>query len=161
QFAVIKVGGAVITNDLDTLASSLAFLAHLSLLPVVVHGAGPQLNRMLEQSGVEPHFEDGIRVTDGKTLALARQLFLDENIRLAEALEKYGVRTRPITSGVFQADYLNKEKYNLVGKVVKVDKRPIEAAIKAGCLPILTSTAETPEGQILNVNADIAAGELA
>lgn len=143
------------------MASSLAFLAHLSLLPVIVHGAGPQLNKMLEDAGVEPHFEDGIRVTDGKTLALARQLFLDENIKLVEALEGYGVRARPITSGVFQAEYLDKDKYNLVGKVVKVDKRPIESALKAGCLPILTSTAETPEGQILNVNADIAAGELA
>jgi N-acetyl-gamma-glutamyl-phosphate reductase / acetylglutamate kinase len=42
-----------------------------------------------------------------------------------------------------------------------VDKRPLEASIRAGALPVLTSLAETPEGQILNVNADVAAGELA
>ncbi|KAL7268122.1 Protein arg-6, mitochondrial [Rhizina undulata] len=161
QFAVIKVGGAIITEQLDILASSLAFLNHVGLFPVVVHGAGPQLNKMLESAGVKPHFEDGIRVTDGKTLALARQLFLDENLKLVEALEKLGVRARPITGGVFRADYLDKEKYDLVGKITIVDKKPIEAAIKAGCLPILTSTAETADGQVLNVNADIAAGELA
>ncbi|KAI5851341.1 Aspartate/glutamate/uridylate kinase [Morchella snyderi] len=161
QFAVIKVGGAIITEHLDSLASSLSFLNHVGLFPVVVHGAGPQLNKMLEDAGVEPQFEDGIRVTDGKTLALARQLFLKENLKLVEALEKLGVRARPITGGVFQAEYLDKEKYDLVGKITKVDKRPIEAAIEAGCLPILTSTAETVEGQLLNVNADIAAGELA
>ena len=116
---------------------------------------------MLEAAGVEPQFEDGIRVTDGKTLALARSLFLEENLKLVEELESLGVRARPITSGVFTADYLDKEKYNLVGKINKVDKAPIEAAIKAGCLPILTSMAETSEGQVLNVNADVAAGELA
>lgn len=161
QFAVIKVGGAIITEHLASLASSLSFLNHVGLFPVVVHGAGPQLNKMLEAAGVEPQFEDGIRVTDGKTLALARQLFLDENLKLVEALERLGVRARPITAGVFQADYLDRAKYDLVGKITKVDKRPIEAAIQAGCLPILTSTAETIEGQLLNVNADIAAGELA
>lgn len=116
---------------------------------------------MLAGAGVEPQFEDGIRITDGKTLALARSLFLEENLKLVEALEDLGVRARPITSGVFTADYLDKEKYNLVGKIEKVDKNPIEAAIKAGCLPILTSMAETTEGQVLNVNADVAAGELA
>jgi len=161
QFAVIKVGGAIITEHLDSLASSLAFLNHVGLYPVVVHGAGPQLNRMLEAAGVEPEFEEGIRVTDGKTLGLARQLFLDENLKLVEALEKLGVRARPITGGVFQADYLDQKKYKLVGKVTKVDKRPIEAAIKAGCLPVLTSLAENAEGQVLNVNADVAAVELA
>lgn len=161
QFAVIKVGGAIITDHLETLSSALAFLNHVGLYPIVVHGAGPQLNRMLEAAGVEPQFEDGIRVTDGKTLALARALFLEENLKLVEELERLGVRARPITSGVFSADYLDKEKYDLVGKINRVEKKPIEAAIQAGCLPILTSMAETPEGQVLNVNADVAAGELA
>lgn len=161
QFAVIKVGGAILTEHLQVLSSALAFLNHVGLYPVVVHGAGPQLNRMLEAAGVEPHFEDGIRVTDGRTLELARSLFLEENLKLVDELENLGVRARPITSGVFTATYLDKEKYNLVGKINKVDKSPIEAAIKAGCLPILTSMAETSSGQVLNVNADVAAGELA
>ena len=161
QFAVIKVGGAIITEHLESLTSALAFLNHVGLYPVVVHGAGPQLNKLLEDAGVEPQFEEGIRVTDGKTLAVARKLFLEENLKLVEKLEEMGVRARPITSGVFSADYLDKPKYDLVGRINKVNKGPIEAAINAGCLPILTSMAETPEGQVLNVNADVAAGELA
>ena len=82
-------------------------------------------------------------------------------MRLVGALEKLGTRARPITSGVFTADYLDRDKYGLVGRITKVDKRPIEASIRAGALPILTSLAESNEGQLLNVNADIAAGELA
>lgn len=161
QFAVIKVGGAIITDHLESLTSALAFLVHVGLYPVVVHGAGPQLNKLLEDAGVERHFEEGIRVTDGKTLAVARKLFLEENLKLVEALEDIGVRARPITTGVFTADYLDKEKYKLVGKINNVNKTPIESAINEGYLPILTSMAETPEGQVLNVNADVAAGELA
>ena len=86
---------------------------------------------------------------------------MEENLKLVTALEKLGCRARPITSGVFTADYLDQEKYGLVGKITKVDRRPIEASIRAGALPILCSLAESEEGQILNVNADIAAGELA
>lgn len=161
QFAVIKVGGAILTEHLQSLTSALAFLNHVGLYPIVVHGAGPQLNKIIEDSGVEPQFEDGIRVTDPKTLGIARNLFLEENLRLVEELERIGIRARPITSGVFTADYLDKDKYNLVGRITGVDKKPIEAAINAGCLPILTSMAESKEGQVLNVNADVAAGELA
>jgi len=98
---------------------------------------------------------------DAKTLYIARRVFLEENLKLVGALEKLGTRARPITSGVFTADYLDKEKYGLVGKISRVDKRPLEESIRAGALPILTSLAESETGQILNVNADIAAGELA
>lgn len=88
-------------------------------------------------------------------------MFLEENLKLVNALEELGTRARPIPTGVFTAEYLDKEKYHLVGKITRVDKTPIEASIRAGALPILTSLAETEDGQLLNVNADVAAGELA
>ncbi|ORY33144.1 putative Arg-6 protein, mitochondrial precursor [Naematelia encephala] len=161
KFAVLKIGGAILTNELDDLALSLSFLNRLGLYPVVLHGAGPQLNEILESEGVVPDYEDGIRITDVKTLQVARRVFLQENLKLTTALERLGTRARPIPTGVFTAEYLDKAKYGLVGKITRVDKAPIEAAIRAGCLPILTSLAENAEGQILNVNADVAAGELA
>ncbi|OCB90728.1 bifunctional acetylglutamate kinase/N-acetyl-gamma-glutamyl-phosphate reductase [Sanghuangporus baumii] len=160
KFAVIKVGGAVL-DEMDELALSLSFLYRVGLYPVVIHGAGPQLNEIIEREGVIPDYIDGIRITDAKTLQIARRVFLEENLRLVQALESLGCRARPITSGVFTADHLDRDKYGLVGKITKVDKRPIEASIRAGALPILCSLAESEEGQILNVNADVAAGELA
>ncbi|ANZ77762.1 BA75_05096T0 [Komagataella pastoris] len=161
QFAVIKVGGAIITQKLPELASCLAFLYHVGLYPIVLHGTGPQINELLENEGVEPQYEDGIRITDEKTMSVVRKCFLEQNLKLVTALEKMGVRARPVTAGVFSADYLNKDKYKLVGNISSVNKAPIEASIQAGALPILTSLAETASGQILNVNADVAAGELA
>ena len=98
---------------------------------------------------------------DARTLQIARRVFLEENLKLVTALEKLGTRARPITSGVFTATALDPTKYGLVGKITRVDKRPIEASIRAGALPILCSLAESNDGQILNVNADVAAGELA
>jgi N-acetyl-gamma-glutamyl-phosphate reductase/acetylglutamate kinase len=177
---VIKVGGAVL-DQLDDLALSFSFLYRVGLYPVILHGGGPQLNQIITDEGVIPDYIDGIRITgmiinyihnsvyrlliffciDAKTLQIARRVFLEENLKLVSALERLGARARPITSGVFTADYLDQAKYGLVGKITKVDKRPIEASIRAGALPILTSLAETPSGQILNVNADVAAGELA
>ena len=162
QFAVIKVGGAIISDHLGALASALAFLNDVGLYPVVIHGAGPQLNEMLRERGIEERWHEGIRITDNETLKLARSLFLEQNLKLVNALEDmHGVRTRPITSGVFTADFLDKERYDLVGKITQVDKRPIESAIRAKCLPVLPSMAETLDGQILNVNADAAAAEMA
>lgn len=161
QFAVIKVGGAIITQQLPELASCLAFLYHVGLYPIVLHGTGPQINELLENEGVEPEYIDGIRITNPKTMEVVRKCFLEQNLRLVTALEKMGVHARPITAGVFGAEYLDREKYQLVGKVNLVNKAPIEALIEAGYLPILTSLAETPSGQLLNVNADVAAGELA
>jgi N-acetyl-gamma-glutamyl-phosphate reductase/acetylglutamate kinase len=96
-------------------------------------------------------------LSDAKTLQIARRIFSEENLKLVGALVKLVTR-RPITSGVFSADYLEKNKYGLVGKITGVDKRPIEASIRAGALPILTCLAESADGQILNVNADIAVG---
>ncbi|KAL2269090.1 hypothetical protein VTJ83DRAFT_3936 [Remersonia thermophila] len=161
RFAVIKVGGAILTDYLEELCSSLAFLYTVGLYPVIVHGAGPQLNNLLEQAGVEPQFEEGIRVTDAKTLRVARDLFLQENLKLVNKLEEKGVHAQPLTTGMFRAEYLNKDKWGLVGKITAVNKQPIESAINNGYLPILTSMAETEDGQILNVNADVAAAELA
>lgn len=161
QFAVIKVGGAIISDNLQELASCLAFLYHVGLYPIVLHGTGPQVNGRLEAEGIEPDYIDGIRITDEHTMTVVRKCFLEQNLKLVTALEQLGVRARPITSGVFTADYLDKDKYQLVGDITGVTKDAIEASIKAGALPILTSLAETPSGQMLNVNADVAAGELA
>lgn len=67
KFAVIKVGGAVL-EQLDELALSLSFLYRVGLYPVVLHGAGPQMNDIMEREGVVPDYIDGIRVTGAYSL---------------------------------------------------------------------------------------------
>ena len=77
-------------------AAWVATCIQVGLFPIVIHGAGPQLNKRLEDAGVEPQFIDGIRVTDAKTLEVARGIFYGENMRLVEALERAGTHARPI-----------------------------------------------------------------
>ncbi|KAF1941942.1 bifunctional acetylglutamate kinase/N-acetyl-gamma-glutamyl-phosphate reductase [Clathrospora elynae] len=162
QFAVVKVGGAILTDHLEELCFALQQLHAIGLYPIIVHGAGPQMNQLLLDSGVEPDFIDGIRVTDKKTLGIARRLFLEANMDLVMTLKReWGVPARPITAGALQADYLDKEKWKYVGNITSVQPRQIMDALANKELPILCSMAETEDGQILNVNADVAAAALA
>lgn len=160
KFAVVKVGGGIIEQDLDGLASALTFLQQVGLYPIVVHGAGEQLDDALNAEGITSEKINGLRVTTPQILEVARRVFARVNLRLAEELEELGTRARPITSGVFEAQPLEDGRLGLVGEVVRVHREQIDAAIKSGHLPIISCLGETASGQILNINADVAAREL-
>ena len=160
RFAVVKVGGAVLRDDLDALVSSLAFLQDVGLTPIVIHGAGPQLDAELAAAGIEKQTLDGLRVTSPQALAIVRRVFHAQNLKLVEALQASDTRATSIVSGVFEADYLDRERYGLVGAVQQVDLAPIQASLQACSIPVIASLGETIGGQILNVNADFAANEL-
>lgn len=160
RFAVVKVGGAVLRDDLDALASSLAFLQDVGLTPIVIHGAGPQLDVELAAAGIEKRTVDGLRVTSPEALGIVRRVFQAQNLRLAEALQEAGARSTSIVSGVFEAGYLDRENLGMVGDVRAVHLAPIHASLRVGSIPVIASLGETSGGQILNVNADFAANEL-
>jgi acetylglutamate kinase len=160
KFAVVKVGGAILRDELDALVSSLAFLQQVGLTPIVVHGAGPQLDEEMAAAGIAKKVVDGLRYTDAPVLSVVRRVQQQENLRLVEALQAQGVRATSITAGVFEGELLDQPKYGLVGKVAKVHTASIMAAIKVRSIPVIASLAETVGGQILNVNADWAANEL-
>jgi len=160
RFAVVKVGGAVLRDELTDLASSLTFLQQVGLTPIVLHGAGPQLDEELAAAGIEKHTIDGLRVTSPKALGIVRRVFQQQNLKLVEALQSMDTRATSVGSGVFSADYLDRDTYGLVGKVRSIQLAPIQASLRANSIPVIASLGETDEGQILNINADVAANEL-
>jgi len=160
RFAVVKVGGAVLRDDLAELASSLTFLQRVGLTPIVVHGAGPQLDEELVRAGIEKRTVNGLRVTPPQALGIVRRVFHQQNLALVDALHAMDTRATSVVSGVFAADWLDRENCGLVGKVERIELAPIEASLRQGSIPIIASLGETEEGQILNVNADFAANEL-
>ena len=160
RFALVKVGGAVLRDDLGALTSSLAFLQDVGLTPIVIHGAGPQLDEELSAAGIQKQTINGLRVTTPEALAIVRRVFHAQNLKLVEALQAQDTRATSIVSGVFEADYLDRDVYGLVGEVKRVDLAPIHASLQAGSIPVIASLGETVGGQILNVNADFAANEL-
>ena len=160
RFAVVKVGGAVLRDDLDALTSSLAFLQDVGLTPIVLHGAGPQLDEELAAAGIEKQTVNGLRITSPEALAIVRRVFHAQNLKLVEALQAQDARATSIVSGVFEAEYMDRDTYGLVGEVKRVDLAPIQASLQAGSIPVIASLGETVGGQIVNINADFAANEL-
>ena len=160
RFAVVKVGGAVLRDDLEALTSSLDFLQEVGLTPIVIHGAGPQLDEQLAAAGIEKRTVNGLRVTSPEALAIVRRVSQAENLKLVESLQGMNARATSIVGGVFEADYIDRAALGLVGEVKGVNLAPIEASLKAGSIPVIASLGETVSGQILNINADFAANEL-
>ena len=160
RFAVIKVGGAIIQNDLQRLASALGFLYHVGLFPIVVHGAGTQLEDALQEANIHSTKDNGIRVTTPEMMAVVRPVIYQQNLKLVEALDELGIRSRAVQHGVFECEYEDENRFGLVGRVNKVHLDGVRSAIRSGALPILTCLGETSGGQVVNVNADVAAANL-
>ncbi|MEM8936858.1 MAG: acetylglutamate kinase [Pseudomonadota bacterium] len=156
RFAVIKVGGAILEERLEETAGALAFLHTVGLTPIVLHGGGPQLDRALEERGVETPKIDGLRVTREDAIDVARDVFIGANIKLVEAVRAQGVEAEGLINGVIEADYLDKDKYGLVGEPANVRLGLIQSVVNSGAVPILTCLGFAPGGQILNINGDSA-----
>ena len=84
-------------------------------------------------------------------------MFRQENARLVDELETSGVHAQSFTGGMFEANYLDKEKYSLVGRITGLNTNLIDSVIRNRVVPVVASLAETSSGQLLNINADTAA----
>jgi len=156
RFAVIKIGGAILRDRLEETAASLALLHTVGLTPIVIHGGGPQLDEKLEREGVTSHKVDGLRVTTPEVLDAAREVFTEQNIRLVEAIRAQGVDAHGLTQGVFDAEFVDSDRYRLVGEPTSIHLDLLRSIIKSGAIPILTCLGVAPGGQLVNINADAA-----
>ncbi len=156
---VIKVGGGALAGgaleDLPNLLSAGHRVA-------VVHGGGVQLTRMLDAFGIPTRFHAGLRVTDEKSLEVAEIVLAGGvNKSLARELNSLGVLAAGI-SGTDGPTLIVEPvpDLGLVGKVVRVEPRLVEALWDGGFVPVVAPLGLGPEGAY-NVNADSAAAALA
>ncbi|MCC5996386.1 MAG: acetylglutamate kinase [Oceanicaulis sp.] len=156
RFAVIKVGGAIIEEDLDALAGALAFLQSVGLAPIVVHGGGPQLNATLEAAGFPEDRVDGLRITPPEAMGVVRDTLTAVNLKLVQAVRDHGGRAAAIPSGVFEAELIDEARLGRVGSPTRVRLDLVAAAARAGQAPILGCLGDTSDGRLVNVNADSA-----
>lgn len=156
RFAVIKIGGAILRDRLEETAGALALLHKVGLTPVVIHGGGPQLDEKLERDGIATERVDGLRVTTPEVLDAAREVFTEQNIRLVEAIRAQGVDAHGLTQGVFGAEFVDSDKYRLVGEPTSVHLDLLRSIVRSGAIPILTCLGVAPGGQMVNINADAA-----
>lgn len=176
---VIKYGGnAMINDDLRrAFAEDIVFLHHAGIHPIVVHGGGPQINSMLDRLGIESEFKGGLRVTTSEAMDVVRMVLTGqvgrELVGLINSHGRYAVGFSGEDAGLLRAKKTGtivdgvEVDLGLVGEVTAVDPSAIVDLVDSGRIPVISSVA--PEvgddgqltGDVLNVNADTAAAELA
>lgn len=162
---VVKFGGSVMAGeDQGTLIEDLVLLQGAGVDPVLVHGGGPEITRVLERFGKESRFINGLRVTDEETMEVVEMVLAGRaNKTLVSLLSKSGGAAAGISGKdgqVFQAHRLAPE-LGQVGEIDAVDTRLIRVLSEAGYLPVVASIGIGAEGESYNLNADHAAGALA
>ena len=162
---VVKFGGnAMVDSDLQrAFAEDMAYLRWIGIKPVVVHGGGPQISARLEELGIESEFRDGFRVTTPEIIGVVRDVLRNDiSAELAKLIEVAGAGTVVMSgedANLFRAEVFG--DVGLVGEVTQVNPRIVFDALDAGKVPVISTVAPDASGQLLNVNADLAASALA
>ncbi len=173
KVVVVKYGGnAMIDEDLKkAFAEDIAFLRFAGFKPVVVHGGGPQISRMLDKLGIESEFKGGLRVTTPEAMDVVRMVLVGQVQReLVGLINRHGhiaVGLSGEDAGLFTAKATNtvvdgeEVDLGLVGEVEHVRPEAVEDLVAAGRIPVISSVAPDKDGLVHNVNADTAAAALA
>lgn len=170
---VIKFGGnAMVDQALQkSFAEDMAYLRFVGIRPVVVHGGGPQITAKLAELGIETEFKAGLRVTTSETIPVIRDVLRESvGAGLVGQIELAGAEAK-VLSGEDQALFLAEKTkvetedgevdLGLVGEVRAVNPRAVLDLISVGKIPVISSIAPDVNGELLNVNADLAAASLA
>jgi acetylglutamate kinase len=172
EIIVVKFGGNAMVDDNLTraFAEDMVYLRHTGVLPVVVHGGGPQISRELEARGIHSEFKGGYRVTTPEAIGVVREVLATQvGGELVSLINEHGDLATGIPgdehglfSGVRRGAVVDGETVDLglVGDVVRVDP---ERVLTAGRIPVISSLAAERDvpGSTLNINADAAAAALA
>ncbi|TAK62035.1 MAG: acetylglutamate kinase [Dehalococcoidia bacterium] len=163
---VIKLGGSTLGAH-DTSLRDIADGRRGGRQIVVVHGGGAAVSAWLQRTGVEARFVRGLRVTDAETLeAVVAILAGAVNKQLVAELSQLGAPAIGLSgadSMILQATSYDPE-LGFVGRIERVNPFPLEELLRLGYLPVVAPIAiecDTREAQLLNTNADTAAGEIA
>ena len=163
---VLKFGGnAMVDEQLQkAFAEDVAFLNLVGIKAVVVHGGGPQITSRLADLGLKSEFVDGLRVTSSEAISVIRDVLMDEiSTPLANMIEISGAKAAVFngeTEGLFKAS-ITRSDLGLVGEVVEVNASVIAKSLEANLIPVISTVAPDSSGQLVNVNADLAASSLA
>jgi acetylglutamate kinase len=173
QTIVVKYGGNAMTDDAlkVAFAEDIAFLRFAGFKPVVVHGGGPQISRMLDKLGIKSEFRGGLRVTTPEAMDVVRMVLVGQVQReLVGLINQHGALAVGLSgedAGLFTAEPINtvvdgeEVDLGLVGEVAKVRPEAVLDLIEAGRVPVVSSVAPDVHGIVHNVNADTAAASLA
>jgi len=177
---VVKVGGDIAEDEpgLHAFCEEVALLAQVGIRVVMVHGGGKQATELSEKLGIEPKLVQGRRITDEKTLDVVMMAFAGKiNTEILSSLRRAGVEPvglSGVDGGILNAvkrppKKMKNEKtgqeewvdFGHVGDIESVDPRLLRTLLDADFLPVIASLGGDDAGNILNINADTVASEIA
>lgn len=173
QTVVIKYGGAAMENDalVEGVLRDVVFLEAVGINPVLVHGGGKAITRAMKERGVVAKFIDGLRVSDAESMDVIEKTLSSEiNPGIVDAIKKLGGKARGFSGK--EVLIARKMEYRLaktgepvdlgfVGDILGVDTGPLRDAVRAEVMPVISPLARDGDGRVYNINADVAAGEIA
>ena len=175
KVVVVKYGGNVLhakpgqdavdeEEALASFAEDIVLMRSVGMLPVVVHGGGPQIGALMERVGKEVEFQDGFRVTDADTIDLVRMVLVGKvNRDIVSTINVHGALAVGLSgedANLISAT-ARSEALGFVGDVVGVDPLIVHQLLAQGLIPVVATIGTDASGQAFNINADTAAGALA
>ncbi|MGD8497384.1 MAG: acetylglutamate kinase [Chromatiales bacterium] len=175
---VIKYGGnAMVDEELKrSFARDIVLLKQVGMNPVVVHGGGPQIGRLLAQLGKESRFVDGMRVTDSETMDVVQMVLGGlVNKEIVNLINQFGGRAVGLTGkdgGLIRARRLQIERRSAeleaseiidlghVGEVAGIDPSVVRMLDEGDFIPVVAPIGVGEDGSSYNINADLVAGKM-
>ncbi|CEP78756.1 MAG: acetylglutamate kinase [Defluviitoga tunisiensis] len=168
KIVVIKYGGKAMENEqIKTLImQDIVLMKYVGLHPVVVHGGGPEINKMLKRVNIESNFVNGLRVTDRETMEIVEMVLVGKiNKEITSLINKHGGNAVGLSGK--DANLLIAEKdisngdIGYVGEIIDINKDFLMMILENGYIPVIAPCAIGRDGNTYNVNADTAAGKIA
>jgi len=173
QTFVIKYGGSAMEDDqiVDKFLRDVVFLEAVGINPVLVHGGGKAITARMKDAGLQARFIEGLRATNATAIKIVEET-LDKEINpsIVSTINEFGGRAKGFSGkNVFIARQLQKQAViegemvdiGFVGEAQEVNAGAVSEAVHAEVVPVISPIGATPEGVVLNINADIAAAALA
>ncbi|MFN4215948.1 MAG: acetylglutamate kinase [Brevinematales bacterium] len=164
---VIKYGGNAMESPKlkELVMQDIALLKLVGINVVIVHGGGPAISEMMKRLGMEPKFVDGYRYTDEQTMMVTEMVLSGLiNKELVAAVNSHGIKAIGL-SGKDNRLILARKKgpkdIGFVGEIVSIQPEVIEILLAGGYVPVISPVGVGEDGRTYNINADVAAGEIA
>ena len=165
---VVKYGGSAMVDGAlkDAVMSDIVLMQLIGIRVVVVHGGGNEISAMLSRLGKESRFVGGLRYTDRETVDIVQMVLAGKvNKDLVQLLERHGGRAVGLCGlddGMLMAEKLRGETdLGYVGDITRVNPAVILNATENGYIPVVSTVAGGENGEVYNINADIAAARIA
>ncbi|MFC1632071.1 acetylglutamate kinase [Candidatus Omnitrophota bacterium] len=167
KIVVIKCGGRQLLNKevIGNVLQDIIFMNCVGLNPVLVHGGGPSINEKLRKLGKRIEFHQGYRVTDKHTLKVVTDELARLNERMTAKISQLGAKAKGfsgIIGKVIKARQLNLgQDIGFVGQIASVNSKLLKESLKNNFIPVISPLGIGIKGQVYNINADLAAAEIA